>query len=175
MDHNTQAPLPSGFCLVSANLEALANDHRKERERSGYLFPLPFPPPPLPPAFLWLLAVASFLYLRPWLQSYKSVSWRLVLASSRSCFPLSLQAYGWQWCPCVTSPWGLYPLLVPLKPAHISVNKSFHQAVLSLPFECAICFLLGPSVLHMAVRGAGGGMYLALFINQEFYFCWSQH
>lgn len=38
LDHITQASLPSGFCLVSANFEALANDQRKERERGQDIY-----------------------------------------------------------------------------------------------------------------------------------------
>lgn len=52
MDHNTQAPLPPGFCLISANLEALANDHRKERERGQDIyFTFPHTPSCLSVAF----------------------------------------------------------------------------------------------------------------------------
>lgn len=163
MDHTTQDPLPSGFCLVSTNLEALANDHRKEREREVRIFISPFPILP-PPACLWLLAVTSFLYLRPWFQSYNPISWQ-VLAGSSNCFPLSLQTQGWQWCPHVMSPWGLYSLLVPLKPAHISVNSLFIN--LSSVYPLSVPFASCQAPQQYTQRNK---IHLPLFINPEFYF-----
>lgn len=61
MDHTTQDPLPSGFCLVSTNLEALANDHRKEREREVRIFISPFPI--LPPPRLFVAFGSNFIPL----------------------------------------------------------------------------------------------------------------
>lgn len=53
--HITQASLPSGSYLVSANLEALANDQRKEKERGQDIYSIPC---------CLAVALASFLYLR---------------------------------------------------------------------------------------------------------------
>lgn len=73
MDHNTQAPLPSGFCLVSANLEALANDHRKEREKGQDIyFTFPHTPSCLFVAFgssLIPLPKATALVIQPCLMA----------------------------------------------------------------------------------------------------------
>lgn len=52
MDHISQAPLPFGFCSVSASLEALADDQRKERERGQDInFTFPHTPSCLSVAF----------------------------------------------------------------------------------------------------------------------------
>lgn len=141
VDHITQGFLPSGFYLVSANLEALAHDERKEKER-GQVFISPLPTPP--PACLWLLAVPSFLYLRPQLQSDNPVPWLRVLASSRNCFcvPSGLRmVVVSSWCESLdtlplTSSRKAYP--------HLCKNSSF----IRLPsFTLGVCHLFSAKSL----------------------------
>ena len=93
---------------------------RKEREVRILISPSPT----RPPACLWLLAETSFLYLRPWLGSDSPVPWLQVLASTRnapSLCPLRPRD-GHGFLLTVVSP---YPLLVPLRPSHISVSSLF--------------------------------------------------
>lgn len=158
MGHNTQDPLLSGFYLVSANLEALANDHRKERERGQDIY---FTFPHIP-SCLWLLAVASFLYVRPWIPSVNPVSWWQVLPSSRnsSLDPFRLRDGNGTLLLRVLG--GLYPLLVPLKPAHISVN-SFFIKLSSSNYPLSVPFVSCQTPQYLT------------FIKQEFCFFLSQH
>ena len=66
VDHIPQTPLPFGFCSVSASLEALADDQRKEGERGQDInLTVPYTPSclsvafgrnfiPLPKAMAWV-------------------------------------------------------------------------------------------------------------------------
>lgn len=134
---------------------------RKERGQDIY-FTFPHTAPRLFVAF-----GSNFIPLepRPWFQSYNPISWQQVLASSSNCFPLSLQAQGWQWCPHIMSPWGLYSLLVPLKPAHISVNSLFIK--LSSVYPLSVPFASCQAPRYYTQRNK---IHLPLFINPEFYF-----
>lgn len=136
----------SGFCLASANLEALANDHRKEIERGQDIyFTFPHSPSCLFVAFgssFIPLPRAMVLVIQPCLMVTGLGKFQKLLPFVPSGLGMAMVSS------CCESLETLSRIGSPKACPHLC-KESLHQTLFNLPFECAICFLPGPTVLHI--------------------------
>lgn len=136
VDHITQAPLPFGFYLVSASLEALADHQRKERDRGQDInFTFPHTPSCLSVAF-----GRSFI---PLPKAMARVRQSCPTAAGLGKFPKLLLPFVPSGLEMVMGSSHCEPLrmlpLVSSPEAYLRHSKSsLHQTPSDLPFECAV-------------------------------------